>query len=187
MNDHWLGMMEIRTVPRLRYLLAQLGHESQGLTVFEENLNYSAQGLRTVFGKYFRTDADARAYARNPERIANRVYANRMGNGPGSSGDGWRYRGQGPIQLTGKANYIAVDQDFPELDCVNNPRILATPAGGMAALVSYWLRNGCNRFADERNFVGLSKKINLGNENSKATPNGLEDRYRWRAIVEQVI
>jgi putative chitinase len=178
-NDHWLGLAEINTVPRLRYLLAQVGHESMGLTVLEENLNYSWAGLYKTFPKYF-TSSTAKNYARQPERIANRVYAGRMGNGPESSGDGWRYRGRGVIQLTGKSNYQAVAKRFPEIDCVADPHEIKTPDGAMAALVTFWLDNNCNRYADERDFVGLTKRINGGT-------NGLQDRYRWRAIVEAVI
>jgi putative chitinase len=178
-NDHWLGLAEINTVPRLRYLLAQVGHESLGLTVLEENLNYSWAGLYKTFPKYF-TSEQARAYARQPERIANRVYANRMGNGPESSGDGWKYRGRGVIQLTGRANYQAVAKRFTEINCVDDPDVIKTPDGAMAALVTFWVENRCNAYADARDFVGLTKRINGGT-------NGLQDRYRWRAIVEAIL
>ena len=94
---------DINTPNRVAAFLAQCGHESGGWTTFEENLNYSAQGLQGIFGSHFHGDADQ--YARQPEKIANRIYCNRMGNGDEASGDGWKYRGRGPIQLTGKANY----------------------------------------------------------------------------------
>ena len=100
----------IDTELRIAHFLAQVMHESGGLRLTEENLNYSAEGLRRVFRKYYRSDAEAAADARQPERIANRVYASRMGNGPESSGDGYRYRGRGLIQLTGKDNYRSFAQ-----------------------------------------------------------------------------
>ena len=96
---------DLNTPERVAAFLAQCGHESGGWTVFEENLNYSAQGLNSIFKKYFPTIESATPYARQPEKIANRVYANRMGNGPEESGDGYRYCGRGLIQVTGKENY----------------------------------------------------------------------------------
>lgn len=179
MNDYWLGMAEINTVPRLRYLVAQIGHESAGLTVFSENLNYSASGLRKTWPSRF-TLAQSLLYQRQPQRIANRVYANRGGNGDESSGDGWRYRGRGIIQLTLRWNYESVDERFPHLGCLDNPDVILTPDASMAALATFWINNRCNTFADGRDFIGLTKKINGGT-------NGLEDRYRWRSVVERYI
>jgi putative chitinase len=105
---------DINTPHRVAAFLAQCGHESGGWTVFEENLNYSAQGLNGIFKKYFPTLESAQPYARKPEMIANKVYGGRMGNGPESSGDGYKYRGRGPIQLTGKDNYRAFAKDMFE-------------------------------------------------------------------------
>ncbi len=110
----------IDTELRIAHFLAQVMHESGCLRLTEENLNYSAEGLRRVFRKYYRSDAEAAADARQPERIANRVYASRMGNGPESSGDGYRYRGRGLIQLTGKENYRSFAQ-WCGADVVANP------------------------------------------------------------------
>jgi putative chitinase len=104
MNDVF-PTYEINTPRRVAAFLAQCGHESGGWTVFEENLNYSAKGLMGIFKKYFPTEDIANQYARQPQKIANRVYANRMGNGDEASNDGWTYRGRGPIQLTGRSNY----------------------------------------------------------------------------------
>jgi putative chitinase len=98
---------EINTPLRLAHFLAQCGHESGGFRLAQENLNYSAKGLRGIFGKYFKTDAEAAAYERKPEKIANRVYSSRMGNGNEASGDGYKFRGRGYIQLTGRDNYTA--------------------------------------------------------------------------------
>ena len=95
----------INTDLRIAGFISQVGHESGGLRLTKENLNYSAERLRVVFPKYFPTDALAASYARQPEKIANRVYASRIGNGPEGSGDGWRFRGRGLMQLTGRANY----------------------------------------------------------------------------------
>ena len=115
----------ITTPLRLAHFLAQCGHESGGFKVFNENLNYSAQGLRSIFGKYFTTEALAKAYERQPEKIANRVYGNRMGNGDEASGDGYKFRGRGFIQLTGKDNYKAFATFIGE-DVVANPDLVAT-------------------------------------------------------------
>ena len=97
----------ITTNLRLAHFLAQCGHESGGFRAVQENLNYGAKGLRSIFGKYFPDDSTALLYERKPEKIANIVYASRMGNGDKSSGDGWKFRGRGYIQLTGKSNYNA--------------------------------------------------------------------------------
>ena len=117
---------------RLAHFFAQVLHESGCMRFDTENLNYSATALRRVFGKYFRTDADAEACARKPDRIANRVYANRMGNGDEASGDGWKFRGRGLIQLTGRSNYQAFADwigdarimDEPDLVGPDSPRLV---------------------------------------------------------------
>lgn len=110
---------------KLAHFLAQAGHESAGFKATQENLNYGAKGLRGIFGKYFPTDEKAAAYERKPEKIANLVYGNRMGNGPEDSGDGYKYRGRGYIQLTGKDNYTAFAKAIED-DCVGNPDLVAT-------------------------------------------------------------
>ena len=114
---------DINTPQRVAAFLAQCGHESGGWTVFEENLNYSAKGLNGIFKKYFPTLESAVPYERKPEMIANKIYANRMGNGGPESGDGWRFRGRGPIQLTGRSNYTAFAKEMFENweEVVNNP------------------------------------------------------------------
>lgn len=148
--------------------LAQTGHESGSFTAVRENLNYSAAGLRKVFKKYFPTDELAAQYARKPEQIANRVYANRMGNGNELSGDGWKYRGRGLIQLTGKNNYVACGKDL-EVDLLKNPNWLETPEGAVNSALWFWNRNALNVYADFQDIKGMTKRINGGY-------NGLSDR-----------
>jgi putative chitinase len=115
----------IDTAVELSHFLAQCGHESGGFKAVSENLNYGAKGLLGIFKKYFPTEAKAKEYERKPEKIANLVYGGRMGNGPEASGEGWKYRGRGYIQLTGKSNYSEFDKVVPE-DIINNPDLVAT-------------------------------------------------------------
>lgn len=155
-------LSKIKNVPEF---LAQCGHESQGFTKFVENMNYSADRLKVVFKKYFPTDDLANQYARNPEKIGNRVYANRMGNGPESSGDGFKYRGRGCIHTTGKLNY-GMCAETTGIDCLNHPELLETPEGAIISAVWYWTTNGLNNVSD---FTTLTKRINGGT-------NGLAER-----------
>ena len=111
---------------RAAHFFGQTAHETGGFKAFSENLNYGAKGLRGIFGKYFKTDAEALKYERKPEAIANRVYASRMGNGAESSGDGWKYRGRGALQLTGKSNYEAFAKYCNRPDVMTNPDLVAT-------------------------------------------------------------
>lgn len=120
-----ISTYKIDTALRLAHFLAQTGHESAQFKAVSENLNYGAKGLRGIFGKYFPTDALAAAYERKPEKIANKVYASRMGNGDEASGDGYKYRGRGYLQITGKSNYEAVSKDLG-VDFVKNPDLIAT-------------------------------------------------------------
>lgn len=159
--DAAMARYEIDTPARMAAFLAQLAHESGQLQRWSENLTYRWQRLREVFPKYFRTDADAQAFDRQPERIANRVYGGRMGNGPEASGEGWRYRGRGPIQLTGKDNYRACGADIG-VDLVNQPERLETPEVGCLAAGWFWAKRGLNALADAGDFVAITKKINGG-------------------------
>jgi len=173
MNDI-LPDFEIDTPKRVAAFLAQCGHESGGFMTLKENLNYSAQGLVNIFKKYFPTVIDAEPYARQPEKIANKVYANRMGNGNEASGDGWRYRGRGPIQLTGKDNYRAFANDYfddPET-LLNDPDLLIDhiPTSLLAA-VWFWQKNKLNTYADTGDIKTMTKRINGGFI-------GLEDRIK---------
>ena len=166
---------DINTPKRVAAFLAQCGHESAGFTVLKENLNYSADGLNKIFPKYFKNAGrDANLYARQPEKIANVVYASRMGNGNEASGDGWKFRGRGPIQLTGKNNYTAFANDYfddpqtllddPDLLCDHIPTSLL-------AAVWFWQKNNLNKEADAGDIKTMTKKINGGFI-------GLEDRIK---------
>lgn len=157
-----------KTRMRINFFLAQCAHETASFSKFEENLNYSAKRLLEVFPKYFPNQNIALEYGRKPMNIANRVYANRMGNGDEKSGDGWRYRGRGIIQLTGKNNY----QNFAKYlnktleETVN---FLETQSGIIKSAMFFWSSNNCNNYADKKDFTGLTKRINGGT-------NGLGDR-----------
>ena len=137
---------EINTPLRLAHFLAQCGHESGGFKVVTENLNYGAAGLQSIFKKYF-TPESAKEYARNPEKIANIVYANRMGNGNQASGEGFKYCGRGYIQLTGKDNYTAFDKTVAE-DILANPELVATKYPLLSA-AWFFHKNGLHKIADE--------------------------------------
>ena len=161
----------ITTPLRLAHFLAQCAHESANFTALRENLNYSAQSLRKVFGKYFPTDALANAYARQPEKIANRVYGSRMGNGDEASGDGFKFRGRGYIQLTGKSNYKLFG-DFIGDDLIVNPDLVATKypltsAGFFFQKNVLWTI--CDRGANDDIVTSVTRRVNGGTH-------GLEDR-----------
>ena len=157
---------------RAAHFFAQTAHETGGFKAFGENLNYSAKGLRGIFGKYFPTDAIAAQYERKPEKIANRVYASRMGNGPEASGDGWRYRGRGALQLTGKDNYKAFADYCKRPDVMSNPDIVATELAFESAMF-FFERNKlwaiCDQGITDGAILALTKKINGGTH-------GLQDR-----------
>ena len=154
------------------HFFGQCAHESGNFKVFSENLNYSAQGLNGIFKKYFPTPASTTGYARKPEKIANKVYANRMGNGPESSGDGWKFRGRGPIQLTGKNNYTQFAADIGRPDVLTNPDIVATELAFESAL---WFFRKNNLFATADKGVTdavitqITRRVNGGTH-------GLQDR-----------
>lgn len=150
----------IETEKQKAMFLAQLLHESAMLADTTENLNYSENGLLKVFPKYF-DRSRAIKYARNPERIANRVYANRMGNGNEDSGDGWRFRGRGLIQLTGKENYVACGKELG-FDLIKNPDYLLTPTGSARSAGWFWESRNLNLSADKGDIVTNTKIINGG-------------------------
>jgi putative chitinase len=154
----------ITTPARQAAFLAQLAHESAELRRTQENLNYSWERLRKVFPRYFRTDPEAQAYGRQPERIANRVYANRMLNGDETSGDGWRFRGRGPIQVTGRENYRKSGQALG-INLESDPDRLLDPSVGCMAAAWYWHSRGLNALADaddENGFREITRRINGG-------------------------
>ena len=165
---------DINTPQRVAAFLAQCGHESGGWTTFEENLNYSDKGLNGIFKKYFPTLESTAGYVRQPEKIANKVYANRMGNGPESSGDGWKYRGRGPIQLTGKDNYRSFAKDMFEdwENLFNNPDwVTADKDFALMSAIWFWNKNKLDVQADSGDIKLMTKKINGGYI-------GLEDRIK---------
>ncbi len=161
---------DINTPKRIAAFIAQCSHESGGFRVLTENLNYKAAGLRRIFPKYFPTDELAKQYEKQPKKIANRVYANRMGNGDESSGDGFRYCGRGLIQLTGKSNYQAF-ADSLEMRVEDVPEYLATFEGAAQSACWFWETNNLNRFADVGDILNMTKRINGGTI-------GLEDRQK---------
>jgi len=164
---------KVNTLLRLSHFLAQCGHESANFRAVKENLNYSAEGLNKTFKKYFPTLESAKDYARQPERIASKVYANRMGNGNEASKDGFKYLGRGFIQLTGKANYLEFDKSVPE-DIIANPELVATKYP-LASAAWFWDKNGLNAIADKGATDAvvklITKRVNGGTI-------GLEDRIQ---------
>jgi putative chitinase len=149
---------------RLAHFLAQCGHESGGWKATSENLNYSSKGLMGIFGKYFPTLALAEQYARKPEAIASKVYGGRMGNGPEATKEGFKFRGRGYIQLTGKDNYKAFDAFVPE-EIINNPDLVATKYPLMSA-AWFFNKNGlwaiCDKGADQGTVTAVTKRVNGG-------------------------
>ena len=141
----YLPKFGINTPKQTAAFFATIGHESANLSVATENLNYSAQGLLKTFPKYFNAKT-AEQYARQPEKIANRVYANRMGNGDEASGDGWKYRGRSILQITGKDNHRQLTAAFKDsgLDFVKNPELLETPEWAVQATLWWWKNRNLN-------------------------------------------
>ena len=178
--EHWhkalsqlLPDYEINTPQRIAAFVAQCAHESGGFMVLKENLNYKAASLRKIFPKYFPDDAIAQRYASMPnkqETIANRVYANRMGNGPEESGDGYRYCGRGLIQLTGRQNYTWFAASL-EITPEEATEYLGTFEGAAQSACWFWETNKLNQWADAGDIVTLTKRINGGTI-------GLEDRIK---------
>jgi putative chitinase len=173
--DHWhealdqlLDDYDINTPLRVAHFVAQCAHESGNFVFIKENLNYKAASLQKIFAKYFPTAELAVQYANKPEKIANRIYANRMGNGNEASGDGYRYCGRGLIQLTGKDNYtfFAGSLSIPVEEASD---YLATFEGAAQSACWFWEQNNLNRFADANDTKGLTRAINGGYI-------GLEDR-----------
>jgi putative chitinase len=192
-----LARFGIDTPRQVAAWLAQTAHESGGFVMLTENLNYSADTMAVVWPTRFaelgpdkkpKKDAKGKNIAnkfalalhRKPEMIANVVYANRMANGPTESGDGWRYRGRGLKQLTGKDNYTRCGKGLG-LDLVANPDLLLEPEGAALSAAWFWSINKCGPLADADDFVGLTKKINGGTI-------GLEDRQRrYKAVLATVV
>jgi putative chitinase len=153
------------TPERAAHFFAQLSHETGEFRLFSENLNYSAEGLKKTFPKYFPTSILANAYARNPEKIASRAYANRMGNGDEASKDGWKFRGRGAIQLTGKANYQNFANHIKNEEVMTNPDIVASDYAFESALF-FFDRNKlwdiCDKGVTDATILSVTKRINGG-------------------------
>jgi len=178
------GMALLKLTPvRAAHFFAQTSHETGGFKAFSENLNYSAQGLQGIFGKYFPGTLEE-SYARQPEKIANRVYADRMGNGNEASGDGWKFRGRGALQLTGKANYEAFAKYLGTNEVIENPDLVATKYSFDSAMF-FFEKNKlwaiCDKGINDAAILELTKRINGGTH-------GLEDRklktYKYYEYVK---
>ena len=166
-----LPKYEITSKTRIAAFLSQTGHESLDYTIMSENLNYSAKGLNTVFAKYFKNAGrDANLYARQPEKIANIVYANRLGNGDTASGDGWKYRGRGIIQLTGYSNYKAF-ADYIDKTVEETIQYVQTKEGALESAAWFWNSRNINKVADTGDVVAVTRLINGGTH-------GLTDRTK---------
>jgi putative chitinase len=173
-----LARWEINTPDRAAMFLAQCGHESGGFRRLTENLNYTAAQLLRTWPNRFTAD-DAAAMALQPEKIAERAYGGRMGNAAEGGGDGWRFRGRGIIQLTGRENYRLAGQALG-IDATGNPEQLAEPAVAAQVAGWYWATNGCNALADAGDYAGITRRINGG-------MNGWDDRVRWLARVREAL
>jgi putative chitinase len=177
---------EIDTPQRAAAFLAQIAHESGELRRLVEDLNYSAKRLMQVWPKRFPTLAKTRQYERNPEKLANYVYANRLGNGDEASGDGWKFRGRGLIQVTGRGNYQTAAKAL-ELALGQQPELLEQPGPAALSAAQFWQSHGLNEFADDRNnenddadFVTISIRINGGRA-------GLNERRRYWQKAKSVL
>lgn len=170
-----LPQFEVTTAKRVAAFVAQCAHESADFTTLQENLNYSADALNKLFGKYFvKAGRDSAPYHRKPEMIANVIYASRMGNGDTASGEGYKFRGRGPIQLTGKANYHAFASEFfedPETVMEDPDLVTDDVPTSLYSALWFWNKNKLNKYADASDIKGMTKVINGGYI-------GLEDRIK---------
>ena len=164
---------------RLHFFLAQIGHESGGLSIVEENMNYSAKRMTQVWPSRFPTIADAQPFAHNPEKLANKVYANRMGNGDPQSGDGFRFRGRGYIQITGRDGYREVGTRAG-LDLIGSPELAFQPEHALRVACAFWKWKDLNTICDTGNFEKVTRRINGGTV-------GMDDRRAWLAKVRRIL
>jgi putative chitinase len=170
---------EINTPERQAAFIGQCAHESMNFTRLEENLNYSAEGLMKTWPSRFPTLESAKPYHRNPEKIANKVYAGRMGNGPEETGEGWLYHGRGLIQLTGKDNYTLAG-DALNMDFIHSPDYVLVPKYAALTAGWFWNKRQLNKEADAKDFTGMTKKINGGTI-------GLDDRIAHIKHAQEVL
>jgi putative chitinase len=178
---------QVNTTLRIAHFLAQAEHES-GLKPIAENLNYSAKGLSTTFRRYFPTPQDTLRYERKPQLIANKVYANRMGNGSEDTGEGWKYRGRGFFQITGKNNYLVLSKDV-RIDCFNNPDLLLEEPNALISALWYWNKHKLNDLADKDDLDAISDIINIGHSTVKeGDSNGYLHRkellLKWKKLIK---
>ncbi|XP_076040622.1 glycosyl hydrolase family 19 domain-containing protein HI_1415-like [Oratosquilla oratoria] len=171
---------DIKSPLEQAHFLAHMGHESQGLMRPRENLNYSGDRLKQVFPRHFKDGVKVEDYHRKPEKIGNRVYANRMGNGDEASGDGSKYRGRGLIQLTGKNNYSAFAKEAGPEVLATPDKVATDPALSTKAAAWFWNENNLNNFARKDDIVGATKVINGGT-------NGLQDRKNRLETAKSVL
>ena len=169
----------INTSARQAAFLAQVAHESARLSALEENLNYSAEALIKVFPRYFPTLRAAASYARQPQKIASKVYANRLGNGDEASGEGWKYRGRGLIQITGADNYRACGNALG-IDFIGSPEKLTLPRPAAFSAVWFWAHRNLNALADHGDMVAITKAINGGT-------NGIQDRLALYSAAQEAL
>jgi len=170
---------EINTPARQAAFIGQCAHESMNFKTLEENLNYSAEALMRTWPSRFPTLEVAQQYARNPEKIANKVYGGRMGNGTEETGDGWLYHGRGLIQLTGKDNYTLAG-DALNMDFIHSPDYLLVPKYAALTAGWYWNKRQLNKEADAKDYTGMTKKINGGTI-------GLDDRIAHIKHAQEVM
>jgi len=170
---------EINTPERQAAFIGQCAHESMNFTKLEENMNYSAEGLMKTWPSRFPTLESAKPYHRNPEKIANKVYAGRMGNGPEETGEGWLYHGRGLIQLTGKDNYTLAG-DALNMDFIHSPDYVLVPKYAALTAGWFWNKRNLNKEADAKDFTGMTKKINGGTI-------GLDDRIAHIKHAQEVL
>lgn len=170
---------EINTPERQAAFIGQCAHESMNFTRLEENLNYSAEALMKTWPSRFPTMEVAQQYARNPEKIANKVYGGRMGNGTEETGDGWLYHGRGLIQLTGKDNYTLAG-DALNMDFLHSPDYVLVPKYAALTAGWYWNKRQLNKEADAKDYTGMTKKINGGTI-------GLDDRIAHIKHAQEVM
>ena len=170
---------EINTPARQAAFIGQCAHESAGFKTLEENLNYSAEALMKTWPSRFPTMEVAQQYARNPEKIANRVYGGRMGNGTEETGDGWLYHGRGLIQLTGKDNYMLASDALRE-DFIHSPDLVLAPRWAALTAGWYWNKRQLNKEADAKDYTSMTKKINGGTI-------GLDDRIAHIKHAQEVL
>ncbi|HCE08613.1 MAG TPA: glycoside hydrolase family 19 [Oxalobacteraceae bacterium] len=173
-----MAQFSINTISRASMFLAHVGHESASLICVEENLNYSAEALHSTWPSHFDLVASA-AYAHKPALIANRAYANRDGNGDEASGDGYKFRGRGPFQITGRANYKACGDAIGH-DLISNPDLLTTPEVGALSAAWFWSSHGLNKIADVGDFRCTTQRINGG-------MNGYSDRLAFLMRAEATL